>query len=118
MKSDKSKIAGSISLIAGIWLVVSALFMGLGFMSNMALVGILIALFGLVEISSVESTPWVSWVNGILGVWLIISPAFLPSMAMSAIWNSVIVGIIVTGVALWGGISSTSSIGRGHPRMG
>lgn len=117
MKSEKSKIGGSVSLLVGLWLVASSLFMGLGFMSNISLVGILVALFSLIELSNSESVSWVSWTNGILGAWLIISPAFLTMMSVSAIWNSVIAGIIVAGVALWVGMSSTSSIGRGHPKM-
>jgi len=119
MKSEISNTVGGISLLAGLWLVASSFFMSLGFTSNEFVVGVLIALFGIIEWSSSESTMWVSWVNGILGAWLIISPLFLGAMAMGVIWNSVILGIIVLGVAIWGGMSTSSStMGMGHPRMG
>ena len=116
MKTDRSKIAGGISLIAGLWLALSSYFMGMGFGSNAFIVGILVALFGLIEWSNAESTMWVSWLNGILGVWLLISPMFL-ALAMGAIWNSVILGIIIAAVAIWGGMSSSSTMGMGHPKM-
>lgn len=118
MKSDRSKIAGSVSLIAGLWLVLSGLLMGTGFFSNTVVVGVLVALFGLVEWSSAESTMWVSWVNGVLGAWLLVSPIFFAGLAMGAVWNSVILGLIVLGVAVWGGMSSSSTMGMGHPKMG
>jgi len=119
MKSDISKTVGGISLVAGLWLILSAFFMSLGFSSNEFVVGILVALFGVIEWASSESTMWVSWVNGILGAWLIVAPFFLGTVMMGAVWNSVILGIIVLGVAIWGGMSSSSStMGMGHPKMG
>lgn len=118
MKNDRSKIAGGISLIAGLWLVLYSFLMALGFTSNAFVVGILVTLFALVELFSADSTVFVSWVNGILGVWLLVSPIFLTGLAMGAIWNSVILGIIIAGVAIWGGMSSSSTIGMGHPKMG
>lgn len=118
MKNDKSKIAGTISLIAGLWLALAAIVTGVGFASNLFIVGALITLASLVELSSVESAKFISWVNGILGAWLLVSPMFVASMTMGGTWNSVILGLIVLGVAIWGGASSSSSIGMGHPKMG
>ncbi|MDD5396633.1 MAG: SPW repeat protein [Candidatus Moranbacteria bacterium] len=118
MKTNKSKVAGSISLIAGLWLALSALFMGFGLISNAFIVGALIAIAGVIELNSVEATTSVSWINGILGAWLLVSPMFLAGLTMSATWNSVILGLIVLGTAVYGGSSSSSSIGMGHPKMG
>ncbi len=42
---------------------------------------------------------WKGWVNGLLGLWLIIA-AFLKFSATAVMWNNLIVGIIVTIVAL------------------
>jgi uncharacterized membrane protein len=65
----------------------------------------------------VESVSWVSWVNGILGAWLVVSPLFMSTM-MSVAWNSVILGLIVLGVAVWGAVGSSSSVGYGgHAKM-
>lgn len=118
MKNDKSKIAGSISLIAGLWLVLYSFVVGLGFMSNAFIVGILVTLFALIELFSADSTVFVSWVNGILGIWLLVSPIFIAGLTAGAMWNSVILGIIIAGVAIWGGMSSSSTIGMGHPKAG
>ena len=115
-QNDKSKIAGSISLIAGIWLVLSAFVMSLGLTSNVFIIGVLLVIFSLIELYSMESTMWVSWVNGVLGLWLLISPFFIMDMTRGEIWNVVILGIIVLGVAIWGGMSTR--IGIGHPKAG
>jgi hypothetical protein len=118
MKNDRSKIAGSISLIAGLWLALFAVITGMGFASSTFIVGALVTLFALFELFSAESTMWVSWLNGILGVWLLVSPIFMTGLTMGIILNSVILGLIVLGVAIWGGMSSSSTIGMGHPKMG
>lgn len=118
MKTDKSKIAGSISLVAGLWLAGYASMTGLGFLSNLFIVGAVIALAALVELFSVESIKFVSWINGLLGAWLLISPMFLAGLTIGAMWNSVILGLIVLGVAIWTGVSSSSTMGMGHPKMG
>lgn len=118
MKNERSKIAGSLSLVAGLWLGLFALLMGLGFASNTFIVGALLVLFSLFELFSAETTMWVSWLNGILGAWLLISPVFLAGLTMGIILNSVILGLIVIGIALWGGVSSSSTMGMGHPKMG
>ncbi len=118
MKTDKSKIAGTISLIAGLWLALVGYFMDAGFISNLFIVGVLVALSSLVELYSVESTKFVSWVNGILGAWLLVSPMFIVGLTMGVTWNSVILGLIVLGVAVWSGMSSSSTMGMGHPKAG
>ncbi len=115
-KKDRTKVVGGISLIAGLWLMLAAYMMGLGFMSNVFIVGVLVAVFSIIELSSIESVTWVSWVNGILGAWLLVSPLFLGGMVASELWNSVILGIIILGLAIWG--STSARMGMGHPKMG
>ncbi|HEX8974060.1 MAG TPA: SPW repeat protein [Patescibacteria group bacterium] len=115
-RTTNVKVAGGISLIAGLWLMLSSYFMALGYSSNEFVVGLLVAIFALIELFSVESSMWVSWVNGILGLWLLLTPLFFAGMAMGVIWNSVILGIVVIVLSIWSGMSST--MGMGHPKMG
>lgn len=45
---------------------------------------------------------WQSWVNTILGIWLILSPFLLGfSDVASATWNNIIIGILLAVVAGW-----------------
>ncbi len=115
-KSDKILTAGWVGLAAGVWLMLSAFFVGPSFMSGLFLVGALVTLFSIIEISSVESSAWVSWMNGILGVWLIVSPFIFATIGVKALWNSVILGVILVGISVWAGMTS-SIMGHSHPKM-
>jgi hypothetical protein len=115
-QKDKSKIAAGLSLVAGIWLMLSVFMMGMGITSNIFAVGLLVVIFSLIELSSMEATKWVSWINGILGLWLIVSPWVFKGMIAGELWNSLVLGVIVIGISLWGGMSSR--MGMGHPKAG
>ncbi|RKY68011.1 MAG: hypothetical protein DRQ02_05580 [Candidatus Latescibacterota bacterium] len=41
---------------------------------------------------------WKAWLNGIIGIWLIVS-SFIPSCR--ATWNLLIFGIIITILSFW-----------------
>ena len=63
-------------------------------------VGIIIALAALVALFQVMA--WEEWANVVLGVWLVISPWVLGFSGLgAAMWNAVIVGIVVAVLALW-----------------
>ena len=110
------KAASGISFLAGLWLMLSSFFMNLGLSSNEFIVGIVVAIVSLVGMYSMEQSSWVSWVNGILGAWLLITPIFFVGMAASVIWNSIVLGVIILATAIWSGMSSSSTMGHGHPR--
>jgi hypothetical protein len=93
-----------LNLILGVWMVVSpwALRHDANMVptSNAVILGILIAVAALVALFKVMA--WEEWVNVLLGVWLVISPWVLAfSGLMMAMWNAVIVGIVVAALALW-----------------
>lgn len=110
------KAATGITFLAGLWLMLSSFFMNLGLSSNEFIVGIIVAIVSLIGMYSMEQATWVSWVNGILGVWLLITPIFVTGMTTAVVWNSVILGVIILGAAIWSGMSSSSTMGHGHPR--
>ena len=50
-----------------------------------------------------SSMSWASWINAILGVWLIISPWVLGfAMVQPAVWSCVVLGVIVALASIWG----------------
>lgn len=118
MKRENIMVASGVNLVAGIWLMVSPFVLGFtgSVMSNVFFVGLLVALFALVRMFTVETTGWLSWLNAVLGVWLLISPLFMAALSVGAIWNSIILGVIV----IIAGVSSAmgSTMGHGHPKMG
>lgn len=47
-------------------------------------------------------TKWMSWINGVLGLWFLIAPfTFGYSGSRVALWNSVIVGLLIAAFAFW-----------------
>lgn len=51
-----------------------------------------------------EKTMWHNWVNGLLGLWVLISP-FLGFTAEGMTTNLVVVGILAIVVSVWGAVS-------------
>jgi hypothetical protein len=46
---------------------------------------------------------WQAWVNGVLGLWLIVAPWVLGfNKTNSALWDNVILGIVVAALGFWG----------------
>ncbi len=94
-----------VSLILGIWLFISPWVVGFSAVSNAAanawILGIVVAVVAIIALSTPQL--WEEWVNLILGIWLIISPWVVGFSNMAApTWDSVIVGLIVALVNLWG----------------
>jgi SPW repeat len=94
-----------LNIILGIWLIIST-FVLMVFNNlpsarwNNVMVGILVVLFGLARAARSASVAW-SWLNLILGVWLIISPFALGfSNVQGGMLHNVIVGVIVGLLAL------------------
>ncbi len=116
MNEQSVKTASGINTIAGFWLMFFAYFMNLGFSSNEFIVGLIVAIVGLVGWFSTKAATWTSWVAGILGVWLLLTPLFVTGMTTGILWNSIILGIVIIAVSIWEGMSSSSSSthGRGH----
>jgi len=93
-----------ITLVAGIWLLISPWAMGYSgetvALANAVVLGIAIIVYSIVELSIPRD--WEEWLMVIAGIWLIISPWVLRFSAQTrATWDSVIVGVVVTLLALW-----------------
>lgn len=104
-RKEQVMTASGLDALAGIWLLLSPFI--LGFMSgpattNNVLLGIAIAVLAIIRFSGAYNQSWISWVNVVLGVWVLISPWVL-GFASSRVptTNNVIVGIVVIVLAAW-----------------
>lgn len=93
-----------VNLILGLWMVVSPWVLGYQAQANptwnAVILGIVIAACALIALFKVKA--WEEWVNAVLGIWLIASPWVLAFSGLAAAAaNAVIVGLIVTVLALW-----------------
>jgi peptidoglycan/LPS O-acetylase OafA/YrhL len=77
--------------------------------------GLLLLALGAYRLGKPRSAHWLSWLNAVVGLWLVLAPfVLLPSSSSTgpAYWNSVIIGIVVAAL----GVSAAVSTHRGHAR--
>jgi hypothetical protein len=111
------RFASGINIIAGIWTIISpwvyGFYNGVGNVWNSVIVGIVIAIFAAIRFFGTAGTVWLSWINALLGIWLILSPwiyGFTDNTGRK--WNSVIVGIVVLVLSVWSAVATSSSESR------
>ena len=98
-----------INILLSIWVIVSPFV--LAFHSSKAIwsnvvAGALVGILALIR-WGVHQTGW-SWLNLILGMWLVVSP-FVLFLSAAAMWNNVILGIIIAAFALTNTYSKVSA---------
>ncbi len=96
-------ITSGINVLAGIWLILSPYIFGYSGArgaSNEIVMGILIGIVALIRVLTPFSSGWLSWLNVLFGLWLLVSPFTRGYAVTSLIWNDIIVGIIVAVMAV------------------
>jgi hypothetical protein len=95
--------ASWLNIVLGIWVIISPFALAFGVfpraMWNNVATGAAIVLLAIIRASTPQQPGW-SWANTILGIWLIISPFVLAFVMPAALWNNIILGIIIAIVAL------------------
>jgi hypothetical protein len=105
-RADNVKTASGLNVIAGIWLIAAPFFIGFADSSaafwNSILIGVVVLVLAAIRVGNPFSSPGLSWINLVLGLWLIISPWVCGfSEFRGALWNNVVLGIIVALLAAW-----------------
>lgn len=113
---NQVKVASGLNFLAGIWLVISAWVYGTIYSSgsswNSIIVGIAIAVFAAIRFFSPRSAVGLSWINALLGIWMIISPWVYGYAAANParMWNSVIFGIIAMILGVWSAAATRTTL--------
>lgn len=121
-----AKTLSWIVALFGLWEVIAPFLLGYSAtgaaMWDAIIIGVvLIVLAGWAALVNQEGTiKSLSWINAVLGLWLIIAPFILAySSVAAAMWNDIIVGVVVAVLAGWAalslGSSQTMGHGQGHP---
>jgi hypothetical protein len=103
--------ASGLNILAGLWLIISRFILGYsalrGTMWNDVIVGIIIALIAAGKLSRGRSIQWLSWINVVLGLWLIVSPFIFGNAGNTRVlYNEFIVSIVVVILAAWSALST------------
>lgn len=93
-----------INILAGLWLILAPFALDYATVEaalwNSVIVGIAVAVMAIVRVTQPREYEGVSWVNFVLGIWLVVSPFVLNLMNIEAlVWNNIIVGVIVLALA-------------------
>ena len=113
-------VASGLNLLLGMWIVISPWVLGYSqapdAVWNAVVVGTAIAILALIRTASPLQFEGLSWVNFVLGGWLIVSPLVLSYERLDSVTaltaNNVIVGLLVLILAAW----SAAMTGRATDR--
>ncbi|HET6622579.1 MAG TPA: SPW repeat protein [Candidatus Saccharimonadales bacterium] len=108
---NTSQTLSVLIFLFGIWLIISPYI--LNYVAAQAIwqqtvAGIIIAILAAVRLAMPRQT-WASWVNAVLGAWMIIAPFATGYQTSAEHWNEVVFGILVLIGALWNASLSPSS---------
>lgn len=102
--------ASGINVLAGIWLIIAPFILGYANSTpttNDIWLGIIVGILALIRIFSNARSTWLSGINVLAGIWLIIAPFVLSYANNTPRVNDIVLGIIVIAFALWSGGAST-----------
>jgi hypothetical protein len=105
--------ASGLDVLAGVWLIISPFCMAArtsAITSNNVILGIIIAILAFIRFSNASyRTVGLSWVNALLGIWVLISPwALRFSHIHGAMTNNVCMGIIIIFLSCWSALASVN----------
>lgn len=115
-----------VNIVAGLWLLIAPFVLGYqgiqAALWNDILVGIIVVAFAVARVARPLMNPSLSWINAVLGLWLIVAPFVLRyggvveaealaaegavGGAQTAMWNDIIVGVIVLVLGAWSALST------------
>lgn len=103
------QIVSALNSLAGVYLLVSGSFgaVNTGNRLNSTIAGLAV---GVLASSRLSGAPaWVSWLNALIGAWLIISPWVYGYSGEAWRWNTIVVGIIILVLGIWSALASVTS---------
>ncbi len=108
------RAASGLNILAGFWLILSPWALAFSTIEaatwNSVLVGLGIAILAMLRIATPLRYEGLSWLNFFLGLWLVLSPFLLNfGDVTGAMWNCVIVGLIVLVLAAWSAVGKRTT---------
>jgi hypothetical protein len=116
--ADGARAASILNVIAGIWLIISPFilaFSGLqGPLWNNICVGVVVLILAWIRAANPAQNMVLSWINALLGLWMIISPFALVLSAarpQALTGNSVVLGIVILVLGIWSALGTPTTWG-------
>jgi hypothetical protein len=115
MNRGQIQTASGLNVIACIWLFISAFAIAHygAMLTNNVIFGIIVTVLALVRASGAYDQAWLSWLNALFGIWVVISPWAVmgtgpngPTQAI--IVNNCITGGVIIALGCWSAVASDS----------
>jgi VIT1/CCC1 family predicted Fe2+/Mn2+ transporter len=105
------KFASGVNIVLGAWMVIASFVLGYSGTAiavwNDIIVGVVILILAWSRVANPDRMTAESWINAILGLWLIVAPFVLGFSAVTAaMWNSIIIGVVVAVLGAWSAIAT------------
>lgn len=117
---EQITLASGANLILGLWLIAAPFVLNYApsvARGNDVVMGIIIATLAAVRVFGAYRAAWVSWLNVLAGIWMIIAPFALGYSGFAhPTWNDIIVGALVVAFGAWSALATHGSFYRGYGR--
>ncbi len=104
------KVLSWITVVLGVWLIIAPFVITIPSMVamwNSIIVGVIVLILSWIRAANPASSPGLSWINAILGLWLIVAPFVLRmASSMSFRWNDIVLGIAVIVFSVWAALAT------------
>ncbi len=107
-----AKTLSWIIAVVGLWEIIAPFIFGMtattAFLWDAIIVGLALLVFGAwAALANDENTiKYLSWINAVLGLWLVIAPFVLSySSAAAAMWNDIIIGLVALALGAWAALT-------------
>ena len=129
MNRSQAQSASGLNLLAAIWLFISAFVVPIHgpMTTNNVIFGICVAVLAVIRLGGAYDQSWLSWLNALLGVWVVISPWAVIGAGQGGPTNGMIVNNCITGgvifvLGCWSALATNSAPGetpyRSSPSFG
>lgn len=105
--SNQIRTASGLNFIAGVYFLISEWIMAANGAerANGIIFGIIVGILAALRFGGAVG-PWASWLNALIGIWVIISPWVYGYSGTAWMWNSIILGIIMLVLGFWSATAS------------
>ena len=109
------KFASGVNIVLGAWMVIASWILGYSGVTaalwNDIIVGVIVLILAWAREANPGGIAAMSWINALLGLWLIAAPFVLAfSNQPTALWNNIVVGILVAFLGTWSALATNTAM--------
>ncbi len=110
------RVASGLNILFSIWLIISPFVLAYAGLSTLAMwdaiiVGVIVLILSAIRRSNPMNLSWLSWINTLLGLWLLVSPFILGTARFAiAMQSDILIGIAFIVFGVWSALSTRATV--------